>query len=459
MSYYKDCRRAGKRLELGRTADGRYWRKRQGQTPTYFKYPDTRAGYESALSEYYALLQSRRPHAKEYAKAISAHEDIAIAHEVFGDTDAAAKVRAVVANLQTALATASPPELDRFTVDPLRFVSESGRAVMHEKIRFAKTKPAKPITKILGRAAAQFTEVEEGRFSNGEIRAATLEQSTTRLRPFREWFGDSTALGDLTTQRWLDWRNHVAKLSCGQIRKQYLYKASVSFVDWCLENDWIDLPPKNLKSKRLRFKVSFESPDIEDCWTPKEVKALLDVLSPRYKACVLLGLNCGFTNSDISYLTQKHLANLDDGRLIYIRRKTSRHKSLDPTNYKLWPKTVQAIKAARSGHDEWAFVTENGNQLVVDFVENSVRHKWDTISKDWGDLRRDGKIPDKLFKYFRKTGSTFIEDIEKGLEKVYLGHVVTDVSKHYNARDKKNPKPYKPLDVATDRLGKAFGMF
>lgn len=414
MGYYADCRKAGKRLELGRTSDSRYWRSRKGNInqPKYLKHPDTRAGYEAALAEFYAWRQAQRPHAKDYSKAIAVHEDIALAHEAYGDVDAAAKIRTVVADLRTALATASPPGLDRFTTDPLRFASESGRAVMHEKIRIAKLKPAKPLGKSLGRAVAQFAEVEEGRFLNGEIRAATLEQSTTRLRPFREWFGDSSDLAELTTQRWLDWRNHVAKMVCGQVRKQYLYKTSVSFIDWCLENDWLDMPPKNLKSKRLRFKVIFESPNIENCWTPKEVQKLLEVLSPRYKACVLLALNCGFTNSDIGHLTQKHLETLDKGRLIYTRRKTSRHESLDPTVYKLWPITVAAIKAARSVHDQWAFVTEDGNQLVVDFFKDGVRHKWDTISKDWGDLRRAGKIPDKLFKYFRKTRDSTVQTFD-----------------------------------------------
>lgn len=87
MGNYADCRRAGKRLEHGRTADRRNWRKRQGQTPTYFKYPDTRAGYELALAEHYALVQTRRPHAKEYAKNdLRAAPSRSRRHVVFGQS-------------------------------------------------------------------------------------------------------------------------------------------------------------------------------------------------------------------------------------------------------------------------------------------------------------------------------------------------------------------------------------
>jgi integrase len=69
-----------------------------------------------------------------------------------------------------------------------------------------------------------------------------------------------------------------------------------------------------------------------------ELRQILDVASPGMKAMILLGINCGFGNSDIAKLSLKAV-DPDKGWIDYPRPKTGVARRCP-----LWPETIGALK-------------------------------------------------------------------------------------------------------------------
>jgi integrase len=117
-----------------------------------------------------------------------------------------------------------------------------------------------------------------------------------------------------------------------------------------------------------------------------EIRKLLDGADARMKALVLLGINAGLGNTDVSDLQLRHV-DFDGGWLDYPRPKTGVGRRA-----KLWPETVAAIRAAVAGRpapqrEEDAgcvFLSERGQRLVSIRGERAV--KTDAVSREFSAL-------------------------------------------------------------------------
>jgi integrase len=111
---------------------------------------------------------------------------------------------------------------------------------------------------------------------------------------------------------------------------------------------------KKEKIERLRF-GTFEAPSTEaidaernmkECangdraFTPKQLRDIIHAAPVPFRAMVLLGVNCGYGNTDIATLPLSFL-DLDAGWAGYPRLKTSIKRRA-----KLWPETVAALRQA-----------------------------------------------------------------------------------------------------------------
>jgi integrase len=84
---------------------------------------------------------------------------------------------------------------------------------------------------------------------------------------------------------------------------------------------------KNRQSKRRMF---------ED----HEIRQMINASSPQLRAMILLGINCGYGNSDCANLPKSAL-DLDAGWVVFPRPKTGVERRCP-----LWPQTMAAVKAA-----------------------------------------------------------------------------------------------------------------
>jgi integrase len=97
-----------------------------------------------------------------------------------------------------------------------------------------------------------------------------------------------------------------------------------------------------------------------------EVRSILDAADPIIRAMVMLGINCGFGNTDVATLSQAAV-DLDKGWIDFPRPKTEIHRRVP-----LWLETVDAFRdaidsrprAKEAVDDGLCFLTHHGKRWV-----------------------------------------------------------------------------------------------
>lgn len=180
-----------------------------------------------------------------------------------------------------------------------------------------------------------------------------------------------------------------------------------SIFKWGLESGLLEKPmlfgphfkkPKRREVRRARAEIGPRD------FTAEEIRALLAAAKPQMKAMILLGVNCGWGNSDISELQQRHL-DLASGTADFPRPKTEIDRRAT-----LWPETVKALRKAlkvrpkpKSGDDAGCvFITKYGERWKrVEVVEEEQtagtpakvrRRETDSVGLEFGKLLRSVKV-------------------------------------------------------------------
>jgi integrase len=155
-------------------------------------------------------------------------------------------------------------------------------------------------------------------------------------------FGKGRLVSDLDAEDFTALRNKLAKrlgphrlgttIQCVRCLFRHGYEAGL-----------IDRPVrygpgfKRPSKKTLRLHRARGGPKL---FTAEEVRRLLAAAGPQLCPMMLLGVNCGFGNSDVGNLPASAV-NLDAGWIDYPRPKTG-----IPRRCPLWPETVQALREA-----------------------------------------------------------------------------------------------------------------
>ena len=282
---------------------------------------------------------------------------------------------------------------------------------------------------------------------------------------FEQWLGSGVHVKEINGTTLRDFYQHLLGQPFGNIRRRNLFNAAKQWIRWAWKQDDVELEtlPKAMNDDDLKFLAHLnrdgeETEVSEDLlFTPDEVTAMTTGLPLRWRCYVALCLNCGFTQIDLANL-RKDQIDLEAGRVIFRRTKTKRHKSAPKVNYKLWPVTIDLLKKTMSDDPVYFFTTKNGNQLRTEELVDGKIKRWDTVGSAWDKMRRRSRVPDKPFKYLRKTGSNWLRYHEEfaSLQQTYLAQAPSSVAgKHYTAYP---GKPHAFFDRAIDALGEHFGV-
>ncbi|WP_197440207.1 tyrosine-type recombinase/integrase [Polystyrenella longa] len=170
----------------------------------------------------------------------------------------------------------------------------------------------------------------------------------------------------------------------------------------------------------------------------KEIKLLLDDAGPDLKAMILVGLNCGFGQSDLSSLPQSAI----DWRAKMI--DYPRPKTAIPRRCPLWPETMQAMRDAIEVRPEpkhpadadLCFLTRRGERWVK--ISQGEKKAWsDSLGLKFGKLLRkhDLKRPGLNFYALRHTFETIAgESLDQVAVNHIMGHVDNSMSARYRER-------------------------
>lgn len=203
----------------------------------------------------------------------------------------------------------------------------------------------------MGGLASRFRVAKEQQQAAGEITNRTLCQYVQTCDRLVEFFGKSRPISDIRTDDFEKLRADISK-TCGLVSLgNEINRVRIVF-KYGYDADLIAAPIKygptfkKAKPKVLRRAVALRRTVNGKMLDAAEIRKVLALASPHFKAMILLGINCGFGNADCGLLPVSAI-DLDGGWIRYPRPKTGIDRRC-----KLWPETVEALKVAIAARKE-----------------------------------------------------------------------------------------------------------
>jgi integrase len=372
--------------------------------------------------------------------------------------------------------TPTQEQIDRLDGSPLRIARELWRdrlAVMKRKAAPEDESLQAHIQKYLKQKEA---EAEASQVSTGRCYALRLH-----LTHFQDWLGKDTSVKEIDGEVLINFRTHVlgkaATKEWTKTTASHYMTTTKSLVRWLWQSNAIPTLPRVLDGRSETLKITKTKPGIVT-FTMEEIKALLADASDRTKLYILLMLNCGMTQKDISDLLVTEV-DWKEGRIIRKRSKTSEEENVPVVNYKLWPETFRLLQQERDAKSkDRVLVNSNGGPIWSEEITKDGKYrKTDNVKNAFDRLRTVKKIEeppdapkkrsarkveravkatiDKPLKSLKKTSASLLRDNAKfsNLEKLFLGHAPQSMSDKHYAK-----VPQKLLDQAVLWLGKQYGL-
>jgi len=412
---------------------GKQWRK-QYQGKTYYLgqsgVQKNRQSHDLALTEWVRLKQEidqqhrETPQAQRYLSAAQEHERLAQVARLTGFPSAAAeRLTQAAQDLERQSLDPKAPSPSRWDTDPLRGISESGRAVW----RFA-AQQAQALTqaqrgqhdkpKTVQDGIDQFLRFKHNQAQQQERSIRTYDRLKTDLKKFAAWHGESKPIDTLNDDALENYYGQIISQDLSPHSKKSRFDTLKQLLRY-LKNRKLIEPLYRLDDKQLSIRVPRPKPKT----VPLEaIRLRLDNACPRTRLYLLLMLNCGFTQIDISDLTADEI-DFKQGRIIRQRSKT-RHEDPPTVNYLLWDETAKLLKkeAKRTGQ---ALLNKNGNPLVISKVGKTGNvFRADGINEAYKYLQTKIDGPRYPLKLYRKTSASMLSsnhEHERYVEH-FLGH-------------------------------------
>jgi integrase len=328
---------------------------------------------------------------------------------------------------------------------------------------------AKWYRKQVGALVGKFLKQKQAEVNTGDITPTRLADLKHRLHHFRESF-KTKPIKNVTEKDISKFAFDQSKrVSSGKIGVSSLgqdYKAIRQFFTWCWKNRFINERPRNLdelsvaiKRKRLEF------------FTPKDIRELFESLNRELpvqwksrndsstdysilRATMMLALNCGYTQQDVSTLRVRDCEfSKRPPRIIKNRSKTD-----VPMNHLMWKETKDILKSFCSGKskDDLVFNRPDGRPLVpfsVDKDGNITGGRSDYLGNKFKRLifATFGKEDSRRLRELRRTGANYCRKRINGIKKLYLGHTDGSMSALYT------DPPQRILDSVLCFMEKDFG--
>ncbi len=150
---------------------------------------------------------------------------------------------------------------------------------------------------------------------------------------------------------------------------QTYMSAAKQFVRWLDHNEFIERLPRNINSNDLRITIT---PHKVRTFAVEEIKTLLAHAPDRTRLFLLLMLNIGATQKDISDLRPDEL-DWTKGRIIRKRSKTRNGGSVPTIEYPLWWETFDLLRKYGERQGERVLRNEDGGALKVEELRDGNR--------------------------------------------------------------------------------------
>jgi len=324
-----------------------------------------------------------------------------------------------------------PSKLDIAPSDPLAIE----RAVWSDRLDVMQRNVPQDMT--LKSYIDRFINDKTASASARELSAARVYALQLHLGQFADWLGHNTPVVEINGQALSDFRLELLK----QVKANKWSPTTAtdrlttvkSFVRWLWQIEAIPTLPRIMDGKSAALNIGTSHAEIV-VFTKDEISTLLNQASDRTRLYILLMLNCGMTQKDVSDLRHPEV-DWAAGRITRKRSKTRRHVNVPEVCYALWPETLRLLKQERSQDGAGnVLLNENGGTILWDEVTESGKYrKNDNVKSAFDRLRRKTDIK-KPLKSLKKTSATLIRGNPKytSLESLFLGHSGKTIAhRHY----------------------------
>ena len=307
----------------------------------------------------------------------------------------------------------------------------------------------------------------------GQLSLDTYREAKFKLAEFAKYCADNdlTNPNDLTAEVLTDYRKCQIELTdpskaepadlIGKITCQKRLARLKQFLEFAWEQKYLAELPRNIKRfARISMKGEVSRVKRLGFFTLDECRRLYKAAFykqrltgqefQRTRLYILLALNCGYTQKDISTLEHKHI----DWKAGIIDRP--RHKTGSDQKHKLWPVTLRLLKAEVSdpAKHQLALLGKNGNRLVTEKIrDDGIPSVTDAVKLAFNRVKvKLGMADDERgFATFRKTGSNILKKhFGNEVCDLYLAHTTKATRKHYTT------ETYDTYFDALDWLGRHF---
>lgn len=323
--------------------------------------------------------------------------------------------------------------------------------------------------KQVGPLVGKFLKQKQAEVNTGDITPTRLSDLRSRLREFCEYFKSRSikSITETDISRFaLDQSKRVARGDIGVSSLGQDYKAIRQFFTWCWKNRLINERPRNMDELSVtikRRKLEF--------FTPEDIQKLFEGLdrelpvawrnrkdgSTDYsvlRATMILALNCGYTQQDVSTLRVEDCSFATrPSRILKNRSKTD-----VPMNHLMWNETKRILKDACKGKSrrDLVFTRPDGRSLIpysMDKEGNITGGRSDYLGNKFKRLvfATFGADDSRRLRELRRTGANYCRKRINGIEKLYLGHTDGSMSALYA------DPPQKMLDSVLCFMEKDFG--
>jgi integrase len=305
------------------------------------------------------------------------------------------------------------------------------------------------------------------RVDAGQLSPGRFSWEGIALDRFAAFAGEQSDINGVNGETFANYHSHLltSDLSAWHVRD--CMSAARMFLQWCWETDRLQELPKNIRSHFLKTSIPKKTPPT---FSVLEVRTLLDNSKENMRLYLLLFLNCGMTQGDVSDI---HPSEFDvQSRTITRKRsKTKNCENVPTVTYPLWKSTFDLLVKHKSSDPDRLLLNSRGKPLKQEHLNERGRLVRDdyialAFRRYVAELRRAGVVDccsvatrqpidcNKPPEVFRKTGANLIRGAYgKEFSNLYLGHSPRDVQDASYSR----PSQAK-FSEAIDWLGRELGV-
>lgn len=215
----------------------------------------------------------------------------------------------------------------------------------------------------------RFLSAKKSLMGTGELSPSTWRSYFMACELVIEHFGKERLTTDLLPSDFEAFKNALAKtrgaVALGsviqRIRTLFKFAWDEGIIDKPIRFGSVFKKPSRKTMRKARIETGSRMLEAAD------LRKLLKAAGPPMKAMILLGLNCGFGNSDVASLPASAL-DLADGWANFPRPKTAINRRCP-----LWPETVEAIREAIAARPTPKIPEDAGLVFVTKYGKRWVR--------------------------------------------------------------------------------------